>query len=175
MKNKISVSELLHRAVWPFVVFVTVFSAHFLWHGVFPESDSSQWVALAASADTSWWRQYIDTQNYFIGFSYALSLSYGAVAIRRYRREKLCEARNVAAGTVTLSGIFAVAGCYLLGCCGSPMLAVYISLFGASFLPFAKPLVAVLTTVFIITGWWWMNRVYSRKTKPSASQTCDCS
>ena len=37
-------------------------------------------------------------------------------------------------GGITLSGFLAVAGCYLLGCCGSPMLAVYMSLFGVSFL-----------------------------------------
>jgi len=38
------------------------------------------------------------------------------------------------------------------------MLGVYISLFGAGFLPFAKPLVAVITTISIILSWWWMNR-----------------
>ncbi len=159
--SKTSISELMHRAVWPLIVFSVAFLIHFLWHGVFPETDTGEWVALADSADTSWWRQYIDARNYFIGYSYALSLAFAAVAMGRYRREKLCGARNIAAGTVTLSGIFAVAGCYLLGCCGSPMLAVYIGLIGASYLPFAKPLVAVITSVFIITGWWWMNRVYS--------------
>ena len=67
-------------------------------------------------------------------------------------------ARTLAIGGVTLSGFLAVAGCFLLGCCGSPMLAVYLSLFGASFLPFARPLVAGVTTITIIVGWFWMNR-----------------
>lgn len=163
--TKAPVSEFMRAAVWPLIVFVAVFGTHLGWHAVFPESDTGQWVSLAAGAQNPWWGQYIDAQNYFIGYSYALSLAFAAVAMGRYRRERLCQARNMAAGTVTLSGIFAVTGCYLLGCCGSPMLAVYIGLFGASYLPFAKPLVAVLTSVFIITGWWWMNRVYS--TKPS--------
>ncbi len=173
--GKTSISELLHRAVWPFIVFVAVFSAHLVWQWIFPEYDSGQWISMAVTADTSWWRQYIDGQNYFIGYSYALSFSFAAVALRRYRREKLCGARNLAAGTVSASGIFAVAGCYLLGCCGSPMLAVYISLFGASFLPFTKPLVAVLTTVFIGSGWWWMDRLYKKQARLSAHDTCDCS
>ena len=41
----------------------------------------------------------------------------------------------------------------MLGCCGSPMLAVYLSLFGAAFLPWAKPLIALLTTVTLFAAW----------------------
>ena len=51
-----------------------------------------------------------------------------------------------------------MAGCFLAGCCGSPMLGVYLSLFGASFLPWAKPLVAGLTTAMIAGSYWWMRR-----------------
>ena len=52
----------------------------------------------------------------------------------------------------------AVAGCFLVGCCGSPMLGVYLSLFGAAFLPFAKPLAAGLSTLLILGSYWWMRR-----------------
>jgi hypothetical protein len=38
------------------------------------------------------------------------------------------------------------------------MLVVYLNLFGAGFLPLAKPLVAVVTTLSIIGAWWWMKR-----------------
>jgi hypothetical protein len=33
------------------------------------------------------------------------------------------------------------------------MLAVYLNLFGAAFLPWAKPLVAFLTTIGLLIGW----------------------
>lgn len=59
-------------------------------------------------------------------------------------------------GTLVVEGVVktaAVAGCYMLGCCGSPMLAVYLSFLGAAFLPWAKPFVALLTTVVLITAW----------------------
>jgi len=63
-----------------------------------------------------------------------------------------------ALGGVTLTGFLALAGCFLVACCGSPMLVVYLSLFGADFLPLAKSLVAVVNTLSIIGAWWWMKR-----------------
>jgi hypothetical protein len=53
------------------------------------------------------------------------------------------------------------------------MLVVYLSLFGARFLPLAKPLAAILTTISIMGAWWWMKsrhwQVISKKenTPPS--------
>ena len=38
------------------------------------------------------------------------------------------------------------------------MLPVYLSLFGAAFLPWAKPLVAGLTTLMIGATWLWLAR-----------------
>jgi hypothetical protein len=76
-------------------------------------------------------------------------------------------------GGLTLTGFLAVAGCFLVGCCGSPMLVVYLNLFGAGFLPLAKPLVAVVTTLAIIGAWWWMKR---RKPSPDpapAASSCN--
>ena len=147
------------RALLPLSVFLAVIAIHYVWTGLFPESDPAQdrWASVGA-VETSWLRHYMETQNYWLGYSYALALSFAAVALRRYREQRLCAARNLAIGGVTLSGFLAVAGCFLLGCCGSPMLAVYLGLFGASFLPLAKPLVAVLTTVSIFAGWFWMER-----------------
>lgn len=90
----------------------------------------------------------------------------------------MCAARNLAIGGVTLSGVLAVAGCFLLGCCGSPMLAVYLSLFGAAFLPFAKPLVAGLTAASLVAGWWWMKRrerlVLAERAASETNPACDC-
>jgi hypothetical protein len=167
--NKSSIFNRLYQVILPLIIFLFVWSIHFLWHGLFPEQDSSQWLTITSSAESSWWYQYVENQNYYIGFSYALSLAFAAVALRRYKQQQLCQARSLAIGSITLSGFFAVAGCYLLGCCGSPMLAVYLSLLGTSFLPFAKPLIAILTTIFIVSGWWWMNRFYRNKARTHSS------
>lgn len=149
----------LRRALLPLGVFLGVMLIHYLWSGLFPEQDPAQarWVSLPV-AESSWWQNYLETKNYWLGYSYALSLAFAAVALRRYLENRACQTRNLAIGGVTLTGFLAVAGCFLVGCCGSPMLVVYLNLFGASFLPLAKPLLAALTTVSILGAWWWLHR-----------------
>ncbi len=172
----------LSRALLPLGVFVAVAVAHYCWCGFFPEPNPIQdrWAAVALPESKSWLKLYFEDQNYWLGYSYALSLAFAAVALRRYREERFCTHLNLALGGVTFSGFLAVAGCFLLGCCGSPMLVVYLNLFGASFLPLAKPLLAALTTISILGAWWWMNR-QRRQSLPdmgastSSNQTkCNC-
>jgi hypothetical protein len=147
----------LKRAILPVVVFVVVAGAHYTWAVTFSrecQNCSSEEECAAASP----LQAYIQTQSYWLGMSYGLSLSFAAYALQRYRERRMCAARTVAVGGVTLTGVLAVVGCYLAGCCGSPMLAVYLSLFGAAFLPWAKPLIAVLTVIMIAAAWLWMRR-----------------
>ena len=53
-------------------------------------------------------------------------------------------------------------GCFLIGCCGSPMLAVYLSLFGAKALGLGKPLMALVTLVSVNCGYWYFSRRLAR-------------
>jgi hypothetical protein len=166
------------RILLPAGTFVIVLAIHYVWTGLFPERDPAQdrWVS-APAAEISWFRRYVETQSYWMGYSYSVALTFAVVALRRYQENRLCGARNLAIGGVTLSGFLAVAGCFLLGCCGSPMLAVYLSLFGASFLPFAKPLVAGITSITILAGWFWLNRrspARALNTAPSTDPACHC-
>lgn len=144
----------ISRALLPMTVFLAVIGLHFVWLGLFPEQDpvQSRW-AEVPTTDNSWFKTYLDGGSYWLGYSYGISLAFAAVGIRRYREQRLAASRNLALGSVSFSGVLAVVGCYMLGCCGSPMLAVYLSLFGAAFLPWAKPLVAVLTTITLMIGW----------------------
>lgn len=138
----------------PAIVFVGVGTSHYLWHGIFLEQDrlQSQWVELTV-ASAPWGNRYIVTQDYWLGFSYALSLAFAVHAFQRYRRNRFCAGEKLALGSVTFTGFLAVAGCFLIGCCGSPMAAVYLSLFGAAFLPFAKPIIGIFTTVTVAAAW----------------------
>jgi hypothetical protein len=132
---------------------------HFVLLGLFPEQNPAQqrWVTVIPDSDPSWLTRYIETQSYWLGFSYALMLAFSAVALRRYHENRMCAAKNLTIGGITLSGFLAAAGCYLLGCCGSPMLVIYLNIFGAAFLPLAKPLIAVVTTLTVFIAWRWMN------------------
>lgn len=164
----------LRQARFPAATFILVMAVHFLWLGLFPEQDPAQvrWLAVGPSADPSWWSRYMETGSYWLGYSYALSIAFAA-AFRRYRTKQFCVARNFAIGGVTFSGVLAAAGCFLIGCCGSPMLAVYLNLFGAGFIPLAKPMAAALTTVSILGAWRWMIR-RTQSTAISSPPTASC-
>lgn len=164
------------RAILPLSIFCLTWIIHFVWLGFFPEQSAGQdkWVAVdSAAANLSWWQSYLETQSYFLSFSYALSVAFTTVAIRKYREQRFCGAKNLVIGGVSLSGFIAFAGCFLIGCCGSPMLAVYLGLFGASFLPFAKSIVAGVTALFVIGAWWWMNRKQSIKQSAISSSALE--
>lgn len=174
LKNK-----MIRRAILPVMVFVVVMVAYYAWLGFF--SPEARWVLVDGDGTGKWFRRYLETQGYWMGYSYALSLTFAAVALRRYREERYCGARNLSIAGVTFSGFLAVAGCYLLGCCGSPMLIVYLNLLGTSFLPLAKPILAVMTTLTILGAWMWMNWRRQLASSPTLTkgaveknEECDC-
>jgi hypothetical protein len=155
-----ALGQKLRRFLLPIGVFLGVAMVHYVWNGLFPEVEPAQarWASLAGGGASSWLQRYIETKSYWLGYSYALSGAFASVALRRYREQPYCSKTSLAIGGVTLSGSLALAGCFLVGCCGSPMLVVYLSLFGAWFLPLAKPLLAGVTTLSIIGAWWWIQR-----------------
>lgn len=176
-------ARALRRSLLPAGVFIAVVGIHFLWLGFFPEEDpvQSRWASVPETS-RSWFAQYLERQDFWLGITYAMPAAFAAFAFRRYREERLSSARSLAIGGVTLSGILSVVGCFLIGCCGSPMLGVYASLLGAAFLPFLKPVLALITACFIAFMWWRMEK--KRRTAGTAasgpgacadSASCDCS
>ena len=91
-------------------------------------------------------RDLLAGQDYFIGFAYALGASFTAWALTRcisFRHARV-GAGGAAVGGITLVGVLMAGGCFLIRCCGSPMLAVYMSLFGSRALGVGKPLTALV-------------------------------
>jgi hypothetical protein len=152
----------------PAVVFVAIFVAHSLYVGACAASAPSGWTDFGISADVvgplglvAYWRG----QDYFIGFSYALAAAFATWALSRsilFRQGRTVTA-GAAAGGVTLLGALMAGGCFLIGCCGSPMLAVYLSLFGAKALGLGKPLMALVTLVSVSCGYWCLSRRLARR------------
>lgn len=155
-----SAGHRIGRALLPAGAFAAVLAVHIAWHAVLPDQDPAQsrWVTVPAAGTSSWLVSYWSAGDHWLGLSYAMSLAFAAYALRRFLELRSRSARNAAVGGVTFGGFLAVAGCFLVGCCGSPMLAVWLNLFGAAFLPFAKPLVAAVTAVFLLATWIWMRR-----------------
>lgn len=164
----------LRRVGLPLAVFATVMVIHFVWLGATagPCDVQDSGLLLGRAQRQTWWHRYVRSEGYWTGYTYALSLGFAAVAFRNYRERRFCSGGAAVVGGVTLSGFLAFAGCFLVGCCGSPMLGVYLSLFGAEFLPFAKPLVAGITTVMISFFYFWMKRRVRRQTEAGAACAC---
>ena len=149
---------MFKRILYPLFAFIATLGIHYLWLGIFPETDpaQSQWVLVPV--ERSWWDVYIETGSYWLGYSYALCIAFIVMAAQRFLLTRCRATGRMVIGGVSLTGGLAVFGCFLIGCCGSPMLIVWINFFGAGFLPLAKPLVAVVTTCSIAIAWFWMHR-----------------
>ncbi len=89
-------------------------------------------------------------QDYYLGFSYALGAAFAVWATVQFVRTRQAALAAGAAGSVTLVGVLMAGGCFLLGCCGSPMLGVYLALFGSEFLGAGKPLMALITLLSVM-------------------------
>jgi len=94
---------------------------------------------------------------YVMGLSYGLALGFTAYAAMRSLRTPRQGVAGVIGG-LSLTGFLAAAGCFLLGCCGSPMLTIYIALFGSTLAGFKDVVVLLLTAVSVGFGLFWLHR-----------------
>ena len=65
---------------------------------------------------------------------------------------------GTSAAGMTLGGLLGIAVCFLTGCCGSPMLPIYMGLLGPQFLSVTKPLTFGVTLISILLGFAWMQK-----------------
>ncbi|MDI6782685.1 MAG: hypothetical protein QME64_01155 [bacterium] len=147
------------KIIYPSVTFIGVFIFHVLYSIWTGSRSSRQWMQVE---EINFLSLYFVRQDYFLGVAYALA---GAFTI--YAGLKCLESYKTSVtgvlGGVTLSALLYFGGCLLLGCCGSPLLTVYLSLFGSSFLGFTKPIVLTLTLTSVVIGYFWIEK----KTKKS--------
>ena len=100
---------------------------------------------------------YFTANDYLLGVSYAVAGAFTVYSLERY----FAGQKNAKKGTVlglAISGLLYFSGCFLIGCCGSPMLVVYLSLFGAKFLGFTKPLIALITIVSVGLSYYLLRK-----------------
>ena len=115
---------------------------------------------------------YFQAQDYYTGFSYALAGAFAAWAIGRFLRSRQAAMAAGAAGSITFVGVLMAAGCFLIGCCGSPMLGVYLGIFGAKALGIGKPLMALVSLVSVGVGYWYLSR--RAKKEICLDSSCAC-
>jgi hypothetical protein len=162
MFNKSNLSKVYSVSL-PLSIFTATFLFHYFWHVFFPEQNPTQEKWILIPDDISSLKRYVDSKSYWFGYTYGICLAFISIALRKYLKDKCNSYRNIALGGMTLTGFWAVAACFLIGCCGSPMIVVWLNLFGAAFMPLAKPFIALITTVSLIITWFWM----SKKNQPN--------
>lgn len=92
---------------------------------------------------------YFHDGEYYFGLSYALAIAFTLFAFSRIKIERKKGTTGFFGG-ITYSAILATFGCFMIGCCGSPMAVVYISMFGSSYLKIAKPIILIITLLSVI-------------------------
>ena len=140
--------------MFPLATFVLVFLTHYIYSFGKLKSISTQCDLVR---NTSWFVLYFKGQDFLLGYSFALVGAFTMYALIKYFQKCNAGLAGIIGG-ITLSGVLYIVGCILIGCCGSPLLVVYLGFLGLAFLKFAKPLIAIITTFSIILGFIWIER-----------------
>lgn len=147
----------------PLAVFVLVLVGHALYIRHIAAAPADGW-ADAGITDPGFLGlgPYLAAQDYFLGFSYALGAAFATWAGSQFLRQRRAALAAGAVGSIGLVGVLMASGCFLLGCCGSPMLGVYLALFGAKALGAGKPLMAGITLLSTGCGYWCLSRRFAK-------------
>lgn len=171
MKSAVPLQRPLMRWLPP-IVFLGVLVAHALYMRQQAAAPAEGWADVGVGTG-AWWGfvPYITEQDYLLGISYALGAAFSAWALAQYLKTRQAAMAAGAAGSITLVGVLMAAGCFLIGCCGSPMLGVYLGLFGAKALGIGKPLMAAVTALSVGWGYWFLRRKLSAT---CCDKNCGC-
>lgn len=135
-------------------VFVSVFGFTLFLHF----GHTANWTGFYSN---SAFKTYLQEQAFYLGLAYAIAAVFTLYSLVQWQANwKLASAG--AAGGLTIMFVLQLLGCWLVGCCGSPLLPVYLGLLGPSFLGLAKPLVLIVTVLSIGGSYLWMRRAIKR-------------
>ncbi|MCS6949388.1 MAG: hypothetical protein NZ520_02880 [bacterium] len=112
---------------------------------------------MSASLSREGFERYVERQEPFLGIAYALAIAFAVYALMQWQRSRKAAVAGAVLGTGLASALWAGA-CFLIGCCGSPMLGVWLGLFGAKALGIAKPLIAAVTLLSVGCGYFCLRR-----------------
>ncbi len=138
------------RQVLAFVAGLVAFGAHVSWYVLFPASNAAGWGNVAPLFSDSL-RTYFTSGAPWLGASYALSAAFTAYALPIFRENRRKAAAGAVGGLAAMGVLYAV-GCFAIGCCGSPMLPIYLSLLGGKVAGIGGPMMFGLTLASVGIG-----------------------
>jgi len=157
------------KVFYTLVAFLAVMAAHIAYFAWAATQAHSVWVQ---PEDASWLANYFSNQDYMVGIAYALAGAFTVYAFLKLSERRERGIVGMLSG-VTLTGFLYFGVCFFTGCCGSPMLAVYLSVLGPSFLGFTKPIILMITILSITGSYFWMERKAGKPCACSAGGVCN--
>ena len=139
-------------------VFLAVLAGHFLYvtRSVSTSNKEGPWASYEFERpEESRLSRYVGPGEYWLGFSYGLAGAFAAFCLARALRMRR-ESLGASAGGLAFSGVLLTTACVLIGCCGSPLLPVYLGLLGPKFIGVTRPLTFVLMLLSTVIGYAWM-------------------
>lgn len=144
------------RKVIPAVAGSVVLGAHLAWYVFFPEQDASGWGNVVPAFSDSI-RAYFACGAHWLGASYALSAAFTMYALRIFKENRRKAMAGATGGVVAMGALYAV-GCFAIGCCGSPMLPIYLGLLGGKVAGIGGPILFGLTLLSVGIGFMILGR-----------------
>jgi hypothetical protein len=100
---------------------------------------------------------YIACGAYWLGSSYAVSAAFTAYALLIFRENRRKAAAGTVGGLAAMGALYTI-GCFAIGCCGSPMLPIYLSLLGGEVAGIGGPIMFGLTILSVGIGFMILRR-----------------
>ena len=144
------------RKLLPVTAGLIVFGAHVAGFLLFPEPNASEWGSVIPSFSDSM-RTYIACGAHWLGASYAMSAAFTAHALLIFRENRRKAVAGAVGGLAAMGTLYA-AGCFAIGCCGSPMLPIYLSLLGGKVVGIGGPIMFGLTLLSVGIGFMILRR-----------------
>lgn len=139
------------RKAAPVLAGLAAFLAYAGWIVLRPEASMAPGWAVAADPLADRIRAFLSGDSFWMGASYALSAGFTVFALLVFRGNRKRAAVG-AAGGIAMAGAIYGLGCFFLGCCGSPMLAIYVGLLGAKWAKVTGPLMLGVTLASVTLG-----------------------
>ena len=139
------------RKAVPVTTSLAVFLAYAGWTVIHPDASPAGGWGLVVDPLRDRIRDFFSGGSVWMGASYALSAGFTAFALSVFRENRRRAAVGAAGGVVVAGAVYGF-GCFVLGCCGSPMLPIYIGLLGAKWANLSGPLMFGLTLASVALG-----------------------
>lgn len=111
--------------------------------------------------------EHFTNKNIYLGYSYAVAGAFATICLLNLITASGGIKQSIRG--ITVSAILWAVICFMSGCCGSPMLAVYLSLFGSAVIGVTKPVTAAVTTLSIVLSYYYVIRFSSKNLLYSVS------